>query len=161
MKLKLQIIFWFLSLSLSLMIFPVFQAMAEPEINNDASSNYLDYGKGHRYVLVINHLVITTDYTVMVANNTNDAYNITFEAKSTSAEIHLDYDGSQFDLNNNKINQLQIILVNSTTTIFTYYIDLKYTNTFSALVEFVLPILVFSLQIFLGGIVVIYLARKF
>ncbi len=157
MKKKVVLLF----LSICMLFFSALDVLAVPEINHNASSEYLDYGKGHRFDLVVYNLTIDTEYTAMVANNTNDAYNITFTAKSTIAEIHIDYHGTKQDLYNNSLTQLQVFFVEGTTVHFTYYITLKYDNTLASLVAFGLDLLVFSLTLFLGGLIVILIARKF
>ncbi len=130
-------------------------------MNDKESSKYLDYGKGHRYDLVVNDLDLDVQYVVMVSNNTIDAYNITFTALGTSAEIHIDYDGTKIDIYNNSLTELQIIFVEDSTIHFIHYITLKFDNTLADLVEFILNILTFSFMLFLSGIIVIIIARKF
>ena len=153
--------FIFLFLGFGFFLLPALNVLAVPLVNKEESGKYLDHGPGHRYILAVKDLVVNDVYTVMVANNTIDAYNITFTAEELNAEIHLDYTGTKIDVYNNSLNQLQVILANATAVHFTYYIDLKYDNTFASLVSFILELLTFAFTLFLGGFVVIFIARKF
>lgn len=87
----------------------------------------INYGVGHKTTLRIEGLRIGKEYTLMVANNTLSAYNITWTANRNIAEIDLDYSGIKIDNNNVNLQELQIILVENGDTIkFTYYLRIKY-----------------------------------
>ncbi|HDZ16661.1 hypothetical protein LCGC14_1068320 [marine sediment metagenome] len=87
----------------------------------------INYGVGHKTTLRIEGLGIGKEYTLMIANNTLSAYNITWTANRNIAEIDLDYSGIKIDNNNVTLQELQIILVENGDTIkFTYYLRIKY-----------------------------------
>jgi len=160
MRIKISKILIF-SVVLLLIIFASGPARSVPVINFERSSKYLDHGKGHRFVLAIDDLTVNNNYILMVANNTNDAYNISFSAQRINAEIHVDYAGSRQDIFGNDLCFLELIFVEGSTIHFVYYIELKFDNTLTSLIDFILQVIVFSLSLFLGGILVIFIARKF
>ena len=75
-------------------------------------------------------------------------------------QINLQYDGIKVDLNNISLRSLEIILVdNSTNTInFYYYIPINYDDLASFL-EWLLPIFIFALQVFLSIAVIVLVVK--
>jgi len=129
---KYFVLVTFSILVLSLVVISV---QAEPVINTENSSNYLDYGSHQYYLLEVTGLKILTNYTVMVGTNTLDAYNKTFTAQSSTADIYITYDGTLFDIYNQTLTQLQVKFVNTNdnTVYFILYIDLKFNNVNNAI----------------------------
>jgi hypothetical protein len=107
---------------------------ATPELTIGDS---LYYGEGHKTTIRIIKLNLGSFYTLKVANNTNTPYNITWEALERKADVDLDYKGSKFDINNNSLHEIELILIEITDGSvpdenyvdiieFTYYLRLKY-----------------------------------
>lgn len=149
-----------LSLSLFLIILPLMPVHADPVLNTNSSSKSLNYGSGYFAILFVDGLVSGTEYILMVANNTNDAYNITFTATSSRAEINVDYKGTIVDLYNNSLTELQLMLVEGSTIHWTHYIILNYDNTLASLVQWLIDIFIFTMTIGLSGILVILIGKK-
>ena len=146
-----------LCLGLFFVVLPVY---GDPVLNTNTSSKSLNYGSGYFAILIVDGLVSGTEYILMVANNTNDAYNITFTATLSRTEIHVDYKGTIQDLYNNSLTELQVKLVEGSTIHFTHYIELSYDNTLASLAQWLIDLLIFCFWLFLGGIVVIVIGKK-
>ena len=143
------------------LFFVVFPVMGAPVLNTNISSKSLNYGSGYFAILIVEDLELETEYILMVANNTADAYNITFTPTVSRAEIHVDYKGTLQDIYNNSLTELQVILVEGATIHWTHYIELNYDNTLASLVQWIIDLLIFCLWFFLGGLVVIFISKKF
>ncbi len=141
-------------------ILPFNPVRGDPFIITETTDLSLNYGDGYFAEVHIGGLERNSLYILMVANNTADAYNISFRGTLPAQIIHVDYKGTLQDIYGNQLNELQIILVESTTIHFTHYIMLNYDRNLATIAQWVVDLFIFTLFIGLSGFLVIFIGKR-
>lgn len=133
-------------------------AMATPSLVETESSNSLEFGAHTSARITLQNLIPLENYTIMVANNTESRYNISFIATSTLAQIDITYDGTLFDIYNQSLTQLQLIILEAGSVSFIMYLDL-HVQTFNTALQWLLDKLLLIFYIFISGIALLLLFK--
>lgn len=133
-------------------------AIATPSLVKTESSNSLEFGAGTSAKITLENLLLLENYTIMVANNTESRYNISFIATSTIAQIDITYDGTLFDIYNQSLTQLQLIILEAGSVSIIMYLDL-HVQTFNNALQWLIDKLLLIFYIFISGIALLLLFK--
>lgn len=146
-------------LFISLLLLPIGSVIASPFLDT-ASDSTISYGKGNKASIFINAVQYGSTYILMIANNTVDRYNISFTGATLFQQIDISYDGVQKDIYGDTLRQLQIILVEDNTVLWTEYLTIHYPN-YGTNLKWLIDSLIFFVASSIGVVLAVIIFRRF